>query len=172
MTQQIAFVPVEPIGHRTCCDVQAKTHSVQHEWLDHAVPEYVMEESELQMGLLDPIPTMQQHLDALGQFDSLKRRAANGQLRVGTVSPTPAKVMKRVPYVIELIPLLTGRGPRPRLFRLYYAEPASVQGALLPLVLSTKPNSDDPDGEQDKSIDEAGHRSTTWETANSSKGKQ
>ena len=158
------FNPVKPVGHRTCCDLPHKTGTVQHSWLDTDVADYVTEEQALRAGNLSPKLTRQQHLDALAVFTSLKGRAARGQLPIGDDKVSPAKIMRRVAYVIELRPLLSKKGARPpRLFRLYYAEPASVQDALLPLVLSTKPDGGDPNGEQNASIDDAQARSRVWE---------
>lgn len=65
--------------------------------------------------------------------------------------------MTILPYLLELRPALTGR----RLFRLYYAEPKGVEGALLPLALSTKKASSET-VEQNASIDDAKMRSRRW----------
>jgi len=157
------FNAVTPIGALTCCDLPHKTGTVQHSWLDKDVPEYAAEERDLVAGRLEPKLNRQQHLDALGIFRSLKGRAAKGQLPIGDNRNSPAKVMTSLWYLIELRPLLSKGLRPPRLFRLYYAEPATVQGALLPLVLSTKPNGPDPLGEQNASIEDAKARSRVWE---------
>lgn len=157
------FRAVAPIGTRSSGDAARRTGSTLNRWLDNDVPEHVAEYMQLTTGNLDPRLTKAQHKDALGILSSLKGRAARGQLPIGNDSDSPAKVMKRVGYVIELRPKLS-RGPTPpRLFRLYYAEPEVVRNALLPLVLSTKPNDDDPDGEQNQSIDAAATRSIRWQ---------
>jgi hypothetical protein len=109
-------------------------------------------------------------LDALGKLASLKRRAARGQLRVGRTASFPARVLTIVPYLLELRPGLSSGPTQPRVFRLYYAEPKAVDGALLPLVLSTKPASDD-NSEQNQSILDAKARSRVWTLYNVIGGK-
>ena len=153
----IEFDAVQPIGARTCCDLPGKTGKYSHEWLDQDVPEYVQEFEELLSGKSHASLSRRHHLDALGQIRSLKRRAGKGQLRVGKDRSFPARVIRIVPYLLELRPALSA----PRVFRLYYAEPKEPDGALLPLVLSTKPASSD-NSEQNASIEDAKARSRTW----------
>lgn len=166
------FDALIPVGSRTTCDLPGKSGSFQHSWLDTDVPEYMTEERNLRSGNLEPRLNRQQHLDALGVFQSLKRRAAKGQLPIGTTPDSPAKVMQSLSYLIELRPKLSMGARPPRLFRLYYAEPANVQDALLPLVLSTKPNGPDLQQEQNASIDDAKARSRVWELTKAMKGKK
>jgi len=171
VTAILEFDAVKPIGSRTSADLPLRRGGVQHTWLESDIKEYAVEVAALKRGDLEPKLSKREHLDALGIFQSMKNKAARGQLEVGTRAPADAKVMKRLSYLIELVPRLSrGRRP-PRLFRLYYAEPAIVQGALLPLVLSTKPNSDDPDKEQNASIDDAKVRSRVWTLSKVMKGQ-
>lgn len=164
------FLAVQPIGARTSADFPRKAGGVTNIWLDKDVNEYVTENAALQSGNLDPKMTKRQHLDALGIFNSLIKSAERGQLEVGYDNRVNARIMTTVAYVIELKPKMT-LGPRPpRLFRLYYSEPASIEAALLPLVLSTKPNGSDPAQEQNASVQDAMARSRTW-TLYQSQGK-
>jgi hypothetical protein len=136
---------------------------VAHTWLDDEVADFVVEYDALKSGQLDPAVTKRVHLDMLGVVNSMRNKAARGQLEVGADNTFPVRVMSSVYYVLEMRPKLAG-GPRPpRLFRLYYAEPAEPEGALLPLVLSTKPNGVDAHQEQNASIAEAKTRSRVWQ---------
>lgn len=153
----VDFEAVQPIGARTCCDLPSKSGSYRHTWLTQDVPEYAAEYAALQRGELDHRLDRRHHLDAVGQIASLMRRAARGQLPVGRDSTFPARVITIVPYLLELRPALSGS----RVFRLYYAEPADVDDALLPLALSTKQASSDK-VEQNQTIDDAKARSRSW----------
>jgi hypothetical protein len=155
------FEAEQPVGVRSCCDLPMKTGDHQHEWLMTEVDAFVDEYERLQKGELEPRLSRRHHLDAVAQFRSLMGRAAKGQLPVGEDGTMRARRIYRVPYLIELRPAFSGRGSQPRLFRLYYAEPLIVPRSLLPLVLSTKPASDD-NAEQNLSIDDAQARSRTW----------
>lgn len=156
------FDAVQPTGARTCCAVSRK-ESASHAWLDSEVAEFAEEYNGLLQGNLEPRLSRREHLDALGVFTSLRRQAAQGKLRVGPDRTFRARTLSnRGPYLIELRPKLSAGTPPPRLFRLYYAEPAVIDGALLPLVLRTKPTGGDPDKEQDAAIDDANARSRSW----------
>lgn len=153
----VEFKAVQPIGARTCCDLPRKAGGFAHVWLDSEVPQYEAEFAALEAGELDVELKRRHHLDALAQVRSLRNRAAKGQLRVGRNETFPARVIQIVPYLLELRPAATAH----RVFRLYYAEPETVDGALLPLVLSTKQGSSET-FEQNRSIQEAKVRSRTW----------
>ena len=155
------FDAVTPIGARTCCDLPAKSGKHSHEWLDTDVPEFAAEHAALQRGDLDQRLKRSEHLDAVAAIQSLMKRAAKGQLAVGRDGTFSARVIVRVPYLLELRPALTGRGTQSRVFRLNYAEPAARDNVLLPLVLSTKPASSD-NVEQNQAIDDARARSRVW----------
>lgn len=156
------FDAVQPTGARTCCAVSRK-ESASHTWLDSDVEAFSEEHDQLVQGTLEPRLTRREHLDALGVFTSLRRQAAQGRLKVGTDRTFRARTLsERGPYLIELRPQLSAGSPPPRLFRLYYAEPAAIDGALLPLVLRTKPSGGDPLQEQNDAIDDAKARSRAW----------
>ena len=153
----VDFEAEMPIGTRTCCDLPGKTGKVSHQWLENDVPEFTAERARLQAGNLDAKLSRRHHLDAVAQIGSLMKRAAKGQLPVGVDHTFPCRVIRRVPYLLELRPALSS----PRIFRLYYAEPRVIKGSLLPLVLSTKQGSSD-NVEQNQSIEEAKVRSRIW----------
>jgi len=156
------FEAVQPTGARTCSAI-ARKEPATHHWLDHDIEAFAKEHDDLAQGKLEPRLSRREHLDALGVFASLRRRAAQGKLAVGPDRTYRARTLSsRGPWVIELRPQLSGGSPPPRLFRLYYAEPLAVDGALLPLVLKTKPNGGDPDREQDEAIDDAKARGRAW----------
>lgn len=156
---------VLPIGARTYADLPEKSGTVTNVWLDSAVAEHAEEDRRLKSGTLDPRVSRALHRDILGTLTSLKRRAAVGQLLVGHDETFPVRVVKRVTYLLEMRPMWSQGTRAPRHFRLYYVEPAGLEGSLLPLVLSTKPVSGDPKREQDASIDEAKLRSRHWNFA-------
>lgn len=75
-------------------------------------------------------------------------------------------MLKIVPYLLELRPAATSM----RVFRLYYVEPEQQEGALLPLVLSTKKASSDT-VEQNAAIEEAKVRGRKWTLYKMMKGE-
>lgn len=136
-----------------------------HVWLDDAIGDFKSEVSRAETGNLDPKLSKAEHKDAIGVLHSLKTKAKRGHLKVGFGPEFQARLIRRVSYLIELRPRFSNGHPPPRLFRLYYAEPRTVDGALLPLVLATKPNSGESE-EQNKSIDDAKARSRVWSLMN------
>lgn len=157
----INFEPVVPIGSRTCCNLSGKPKTQNHIWLDDQVAEHADELAAAKSGRLDHLLTRAQHMDAVGVLESLKRKASQGELKVGSGPEYRARRIRRVDYLLELRPKFGKGKPPPRLLRLYYAEPKQVEGSLLPLVLATKENSADTD-EQNKSLDDAKVRSRRW----------
>lgn len=158
----IDFDAVRPTGHRSYSALRHGATPAENVWLDDEVAKFKMELDSMERGELDRSLSRPQHLDAIGAFRSLRRKAARGQLEVGDNNSYPARRIKRVDYLLELRPALGTGTPPPRLFRLYYAEPNSVPDALLPLAVATKPRGKDVDEEQDEAIDEAEARSKSW----------
>lgn len=157
------FDPEVPVGFRSSCDYAKRKGDVLNRWLDNDVPEHYAENMRLHTGDIHPALTKAQHKDALGVLARLKGQAARGQLEIGVESKSAAKIIKRVGYIIELRPRMSRGTVPPRLFRLYFAEPARRARSLLPLKLDTKPSDGDPNGEQNASIDEAAARSDRWQ---------
>ncbi|MBF4578909.1 hypothetical protein [Frigoribacterium sp. VKM Ac-2530] len=155
-----AFDFAAPVGVRTSRNVGRISADTPHEWLNEDISSYVEEENDLRSNRLHPAMTRPQHLDALAKVESLKRRAANGQLTVGYEATHLARQMRRCDYIIELRPGM--QRDAERVVRLYYAEPEARANTLLPLLLDTKPSGGDPGGEQNDSIDLAESRSQTW----------
>ncbi|MCW2287052.1 hypothetical protein [Leucobacter luti] len=164
----IDFESTFPVGKRTCCDVSRKSGAVANIWLEEDVAHYVDELARAKQGILDADLTPGQHLDALGALDRLKAKAVKGQVEVGK---TPDFLARQLTlgggYILELRPRLGSRSiPPPRLFRLYYVEPARIEMALLPLCIGTKPRGEDIHSEQNESIDIAKGRSRLWQLTN------
>lgn len=135
---------------------------MDHQWLDDDVPEFASEFQQLKDGTLNPKLKKREQLDALGVLETLRGSAARGKLPVGPTEEFLSRTITTVGYLLELRPRFGKGRPPKRLVRLYYAEPASVDSALLPLVLSTKPSGPDVGHEQQKSIVDAQTRSRTW----------
>lgn len=166
------FDAVTPTGARSYCTLKQGAPAASNRWLDSDVPEFKSEWSQLLEGTLDRTLTRPQHKDAIGTIRSLRKKAARGKLRVGDDRTFPARRLNKLAYLLELRPALGTGTPPPRLFRLYYAEPASVADGLLPLVVATKPRDRDVDNEVDGSIDDAKTRSRTWALQRALKEKQ
>lgn len=158
----------QPIGARTCCNANRRQMDAGHIWLDDAVEGYTVEYQNALRGNLDPKLTRAEHKDAMGVLESLRRKASRGHIEVGSGPEFSARIIQSVSFLLELRPKFSRGAPPPRLFRLYYAEPRSIEGVLLPLVLATKENSSRRD-EQNASIIDAMARGRTWQLMNGAK---
>lgn len=160
------FDAVRPAGARTCCAVAPGSAPATHTWLDQDVPEFGREFEQLQNGTLEPRLSKREHLDALGVLQAMRASAAAGRLSVGSTNTFPVRTITTTNYLLELRPRFSRGNPPRRLVRLYYAEPATVDAALLPLAVATKENGPDVAEEQNTAIGEATVRSRSWQLLN------
>lgn len=150
--------PCERCGHAQI------THDGRpdNRWL--LVAEFRAEMNALHANELDPALTYAEHEDYKALTRTLMKKARGGTVRFGGDRPEGLYI-ERTGFVIELRPTLERRpafGRKPRLLRLYLAEPAEEQFRLLGLHLATKADSADGLHEQNESIDVAVGRGIAW----------
>ena len=109
-------------------------------------------------GVIDSIEGLEQYL-VKATWERMRKDASRGRLRFG--EHEDVAVIQRVPDLLELRVQVNPHHDEPAkryLLRLYFAEPPSHPRLMLGLKFGRKPGAGDPDGVQDRHINEARRR--------------
>lgn len=155
------YVPHQPVGSRCYGALLAESADVVHEW-DY-VASARSEINDLHSNNLDPALTEAEQKEYASQLQLLMHKAKVGRIKFAG-KDAEGNVVGHT--LVELKPKLAqvrpAFGRRPRLLRLYLAEPAVHPRKLLALRLATKEDSQWGLTEQDADIAEAKARAEVW----------
>jgi hypothetical protein len=159
--QSKSYHPHRPLGER--CGHAQIIHDgrPENDWYVK-IPEFREEMDQLEENRLDPSLTWAEHHDYRAKLIALMLKAKLGQIVFGNAEE--GNCIRDT--LVELKPRLEAERPafgkKPRLLRLYLAEPASTPQLLVGLHLATKADSEGGLTEQNESIDIAMERAYSW----------
>jgi hypothetical protein len=156
------YFPHEPVGSRCSHQLADSRPAKGNDW-NFTVPGFRAEMEKLHENDLDPALTFAEHQDYQAKVKTLVHRAQQG-----TISFDGGDEAKRIRNIlVELKPKLEASRPafgrKPRLLRLYLAEPRLHAYLLVALHLATKEASEAGLDEQDEAINTAVDRAYSWD---------
>lgn len=164
---RVSFVPATPVGERSSHAIFGSSPTRKNFW-DWSIESLRTEMSRIHANNLDPKLTAAEHLDYWHQLKALIAKAEQGRVVISEGPGADAKVLHGM--ILELRPFLVSDRPAfgriPRILRLYYGEPATVEHCLLGLHLDTKEANQSGLAEQNGAIEEAKTRAHDWACAN------